>query len=60
MNLRTVYIGLGTNLADRDDWLDRGLQSLEETLVSRRAVQRMNLSPRYETEAWGMPQASVS
>lgn len=58
MNLRTVYIGLGTNLADRDDWLDRGLQSLEETLVSRRAVQRMSLSPRYETEAWGMPEGT--
>jgi len=58
MNLRIVYIGIGTNLADRDDWLDRGLQSLEETLVSRRAVQRMNLSPRYETEAWGMPQGT--
>lgn len=58
MNLRTVYIGLGTNLADRDVWLDRGLQSLEETLVSRRAVQRMSLSPRYETEAWGMPQGT--
>ena len=58
MNLRTVYIGLGTNLADRDGWLDRGLQSLEETLVSRRAVQRMSLSPRYETEAWGMPEGT--
>ncbi len=58
MHLRTVYIGLGTNLAERDDWLDRGLQSLEEMLASRRAVQRMTLSPRYETEAWGMPEGT--
>ena len=58
MHLRTVYIGLGTNLAERDDWLDRGLQSLEEMLASRRAVKRMSLSPRYETEAWGMPKGT--
>jgi len=53
--MRTVYLGLGTNLDDRDGWLDRGLALLEEQLVSRRAVQAMTLSPRYETEAWGMP-----
>ncbi|MDG1674222.1 MAG: 2-amino-4-hydroxy-6-hydroxymethyldihydropteridine diphosphokinase [Flavobacteriales bacterium] len=52
--MRTVYLGMGTNLDDRDGWLDRGLALLEERLVSRRAVQAMNLSPRYETEAWGM------
>ncbi|MGB1384211.1 MAG: 2-amino-4-hydroxy-6-hydroxymethyldihydropteridine diphosphokinase [Flavobacteriales bacterium] len=52
--MRTVYLGLGTNLNDRDGWLDRGLALLEEQLVSQRAVQAMTLSPRYETEAWGM------
>ena len=52
--MRTVYLGLGTNLDDRDGWLDRGLALLEEQLVSRRAVQAMDLSPRYETEALGM------
>lgn len=52
--MRTVYLGMGTNLDDRDGWIDRGLALLEERLVSRRAVQAMNLSPRYETEAWGM------
>ena len=52
--MRTVYLGLGTNLDNRDGWLDRGLALLEEQLVSRRAIQAMTLSPRYETEAWGM------
>ena len=52
--MRTVYLGLGTNLDDRDGWLDRGLALLEGQLVSRRAVQAMSLSARYETEAWGM------
>ena len=52
--MRTVFLGLGTNLNDRDLWLDRGLRMLEEALVERRSVQSMTLSPRYETEAWGM------
>lgn len=52
--MRTVYLGLGTNLENRDGWLDRGLALLEEQLVSRRAIQAMTLSSRYETEAWGM------
>jgi 2-amino-4-hydroxy-6-hydroxymethyldihydropteridine diphosphokinase len=52
--MRTVYLGLGTNLDDRDGWLDLGLALLEEQLVSRRAVQAMTLSSRYETQAWGM------
>jgi 2-amino-4-hydroxy-6-hydroxymethyldihydropteridine diphosphokinase len=58
--MRTVYLGLGTNLDDRDGWLDRGLALLEEQLVSRRAVQAMTLSPRYETEAWGMAPGTPS
>ena len=52
--MRTVFLGLGTNLNDRDLWLDRGLCMLEEALVERRSVQSITLSPRYETEAWGM------
>ena len=34
--MRTVYLGLGTNLDNRDEWLDRGLRLLEEALVERR------------------------
>ena len=52
--MRTVYLGLGTNLDDRDAWLDQGLRLLEDALVERRAVVSMSLSARYETEAWGM------
>ena len=32
--MRTVYLGLGTNLDNRDEWLDRGLRLLEEALWS--------------------------
>ena len=52
--MRTVYLGLGTNLDDRNAWLDQGLRLLEQALVERRAVVSMSLSARYETEAWGM------
>ena len=52
--MRTVFLGLGTNLDHRDEWLERGLHLLEDALVSRRAVQAMTTSPVYETEAWGM------
>ena len=54
MNVRTVYLGLGTNLSDRHAWLDQGLAALEEALVARKSIQAMSMSPRYETEAWGM------
>ena len=44
--MRTVYLGLGTNLDDRDAWLDQGLRLLEDGLVQRRAVAAMSLSRR--------------
>ena len=58
MNVRTVYLGLGTNLSDRHAWLDQGLAALEEALVARKSVQAMSMSPRYETEAWGMAEGT--
>ena len=44
MNVRTVYLGLGTNLSDRHAWLDQGLAALEEALVARKSVQAMSIS----------------
>lgn len=58
MNVRTVYLGLGTNLSDRHAWLDQGVAALEASLVERRAIQAMSMSPRYETEAWGMAEGT--
>ena len=55
--MRTVYLGFGTNLDDRNAWLDQGLRLLEHALVERRAVVSMSLSARYETEAWAWPRA---
>jgi len=58
MNVRTVYLGLGTNLSDRHAWLDQGLAALEEALVAQKSIQSMSMSPRYETEAWGMAEGT--
>lgn len=58
--MRTVFLGFGTNLDDRNMWLDRGLDMLERALAERRAAQSMTFSPRYETEAWGMAPGTPS
>lgn len=58
MNVRTVYLGLGTNLSNRHAWLDQGLAALEEAMVARKSIQAMSMSPRYETEAWGMAEGT--
>ena len=56
--MRRVYLGLGTNMNHRDSWLDRGLALLEDKLVSKRGLQSMTLSDRYETEPWGMSEGT--
>ena len=56
--MRSVYLGLGTNMNDRDSWLDRGLALLEDELASRRSIQSMTCSGRYETEPWGMEEGT--
>ena len=38
MSARTVYLGLGSNLAPRESHLVAGLQAVEEALVERREV----------------------
>lgn len=43
----TVYLGLGTNLGDRLENLNKAVAILSETLQIRR------VSPVYETEPWG-------
>ena len=58
MNVRTVYLGLGTNLSDRHAWLDQGLAALEASLVARKSIQALSMSSRYETEAWGMAEGT--
>lgn len=55
MLFRYVYIGLGSNLGDREAALEFAASELENDLVQMRAVKSITSSPIYETEAWGMP-----
>ena len=45
--MTTVYLGLGTNLGDRETNLRRGLEMLGERIA------QMRTSSVYETEPWG-------
>ena len=51
MNERHVYLGLGSNLGNRQDYLDRALQALDGTEV----VRVLARSPVYETAPVGGP-----
>ena len=55
MLFRTVYIGVGSNLGNREDEIQAGISALEIELVERKAIKSLTTSPLYETEAWGMP-----
>ena len=55
MLFRYVYIGVGSNLGDREAALEFAASELENDLVQMRAVKSITSSPIYETEAWGMP-----
>ena len=55
MLFRTVYIGVGSNLGNREDEIQAGINALEIELVERKAIKSLTTSPIYETEAWGMP-----
>lgn len=54
MLFRNVYIGLGSNLGDREATLSGAIDALEAELVEVKAVKSITSSPIYETEAWGM------
>jgi 2-amino-4-hydroxy-6-hydroxymethyldihydropteridine diphosphokinase len=55
MLFRTVYIGIGSNLGDREEEIQAGIRAIEIELVERKSIKSLTTSPIYETEAWGMP-----
>ena len=55
MLFRTVYIGVGSNLGNREDEIKAGIHALELELAERKSIKSLTTSPIYETEAWGMP-----
>ena len=52
--MRYVYIGLGSNIGDRELALNSAIASIEGELVESRSIKSLTTSNIYETEAWGM------
>lgn len=54
MLFRNVYIGIGSNLGDREGVIQAGIRAVELELVELKSIKSLTTSPIYETEAWGM------
>ena len=54
MLFRTIYIGIGSNLGDRESVMQAGINAIESDLVELKSIKALTISPIYETEAWGM------
>ena len=54
MLFRTIYIGIGSNLGDREAVMQAGIEAVESELVELKSIKSLTTSPIYETEAWGM------
>ena len=60
MSMRYVYIGLGSNIGDRELALNSAIASIEVELVESRSIKSLTTSNIYETEAWDMPEGTPS
>ena len=56
--MRNVYIGLGSNIGERELVLNSAIAAIEAELVESRSVKSLTTSNIYETEAWGMDDAT--
>ena len=58
MRMRNVYIGLGSNIGERELVLNSAIAAIEAELVESRSIKSLTTSNIYETEAWGMDDAT--
>ncbi len=58
MRMRNVYIGLGSNIGERELALNSAIAAIEAELVESRSIKSLTTSNIYETEAWGMDDAT--
>ena len=58
--MRNVYIGLGSNIGDRESTINSAITAVEEELVETRSIKTLTISNIYETAAWGMPEGTPS
>ena len=60
MRMRNVYIGLGSNLGERESVINSAITGIEEALVETRSIKSLTISNIHETAAWGMPDGTPS
>ena len=58
MKMRSVYIGLGANLGDRESSINAAISAIESELVENRAFKSLKISNIYETKPWGMDEGT--
>lgn len=60
MGMRNVYIGLGSNIGERECTINSAITAIEEALVETRSIKSLTISNIYQTDAWGMPEGTPS
>ena len=60
MRMRNVYIGLGSNIGDRESTINSAITAVEEELIETRSIKTLTISNIYGTAAWGMPEGTPS
>ena len=55
-----MYIGLGSNIGERELALNSAIAAIETELVESRNIKSLTTSNIYETEAWGMDDETPS
>ena len=58
MGMRNVYIGLGSNIGERENTINSAITAIEEELTETRSIKSLTISNIYETEAWDMPEGT--
>ena len=60
MGMRNVYIGLGSNIGERESTINSAITAIEHELAETRSIKSLTISNIYETAAWGMPEGTPS
>ena len=55
-----MYIGLGSNIGERELALNSAIAAIEDELVDSRSIKSLTTSNIYETEAWSMDDETPS
>ncbi len=53
--MRNVYIGLGSNIGNREKEISSAIKLIESVLAETKSIKSLTVSNIYETTAWKMP-----